>query len=75
MFHDSRIPAEPTLSPARNTGGPGSKKKKKNLKLCLFMQTYTYTHQHTHVKEFLTKIHESGDTFTDAIQKLNHLPA
>lgn len=30
MFHERRIPADPTLSPARKTGGPGSIKKKKS---------------------------------------------
>lgn len=39
VFQDRRIPADPTLSPARKTGGPGSifvKKKKK----CIFTIKY-----------------------------------
>lgn len=73
MFHDSRIPAEPTLSPARNTGGPGSKKK--FLKVIYIHTHNIHTHKPIHIKQVLIKIHESGDTFTDSIEKLNHLPA
>lgn len=32
-----------------------------------------HTHKHMHIKQVLITIHKSGDTFTDSIEKLNHL--
>lgn len=43
--------------------------------MCAHAHTHMHTHKHTHVNQFLIKIHESGDTFTDSTEKLNHLPA